>query len=325
MSKTLEEVKVLPKLEAIITEQGPSFDVIIIGGGPAGMAAAIYSGRSRLKTLLIEKALVGGQASTTFEVENYPGFPEALSGMDLAQRFEIQARKNGAHIFYGDVTSVEDKGQKKIIEVEGRKLDCRALILALGSEPKKLKVKGEAEFRGRGVSYCATCDGPFYKDKNISVVGGGNAAIEEALFLTRFARKISVIHRRGQLRADKILAERAVNDPKIFILWDSTVDEIQGKTRVEKIVVRNLKTKKKSKINSDGIFIYIGNHPNSELVKGLVNTDEHGFIITDDHMATNVPGVFAAGDIRHKDLRQIITAAADGALAANSALKYIEE
>ena len=233
MTKTLEDLKTLPQIEAIITKKGPSFDLIIIGGGPAGMAAAIYAGRARLKTLLIEKALIGGQASTTYQIENYPGFPEALSGMDLSSRLEIQARKCGADIFYGNVTSIKDEGKKKFVSIEGKQLDCQSLILAMGSEPKKLKVKGEAEFRGRGVSYCATCDGPFYRDKNIVVVGGGNAAIEEALFLTRYAKKISVVHRRAKLRADKILAERVINDPKIFIFWDSVVQEIQGKNRVE--------------------------------------------------------------------------------------------
>lgn len=325
MTKTLEDLKTLPQIEAIITKKGPSFDLIIIGGGPAGMAAAIYAGRARLKTLLIEKALIGGLASTTYQIENYPGFPEALSGMDLSSRLEIQARKCGADIFYGNVTSIKDEGKKKFVSIEGKQLDCQSLILAMGSEPKKLEVKGEAEFRGRGVSYCATCDGPFYKDKNIVVVGGGNAAIEEALFLTRYAKKISVVHRRNKLRADRILAERVINDPKIFIFWDSVIQEIQGKNRVEKITIKNVKTKKTSKIAAQGIFIYIGNQPSTQLIKGLINTDDEGFIITDDQMKTNVSGIFAAGDIRHKNLRQIVTSASDGAIAATSALKYIEE
>jgi thioredoxin reductase (NADPH) len=321
----LEDVKAQPKLEAIIQKEGPLFDLIIIGGGPAGLTAAIYAGRARLKTLLVEKALLGGLASTTYLLENYPGFPEGLTGIEMGNKLEAQARKFGCDIYYGEATGIKIEKAKKIVDVEKYKLETKAIILATGTQPKKLGLKGEEELRGRGVSYCATCDGPFYRDKNIVVVGGGNAAIEESLFLTRYASKITVVHRRDKLRADKILAERALNHPKIFILWNSEVEEIVGRERVEQVVVKNIKTQTKSKLLTDGVFFYVGSSPNSGLVKGLVKLDENGYILTDEELRTNVPGIFAAGDIRKKSLKQVVTAAADGALAADSARRYIEE
>lgn len=321
----LEDVKTQPKLEAIIQKEGPLFDVIIIGGGPAGLTAAIYCGRARLKTLLIEKALLGGLASTTYLIENYPGFPEGISGIEMGNKLEAQARKAGCDIYYGEATGIKINKNKKIVEIEKHRLETKAVIFAAGTEPKKLGLKGEEELRGRGVSYCATCDGPFYRDKSIVVVGGGNSAVEEAIFLTRYAQKITIVHRRDKLRADKILAERALNHPKIFVLWDSEVEEVIGQARVEQVVVKNLKTEARSKLAADGVFFYAGSSPNSKLVKGLVKLDEAGYVLTDEELRTNAPGVFAAGDIRKKSLKQVITAAADGALAAESARRYIEE
>ncbi len=322
MTKTLEEIKTLPKLEAIIEKNGPLFDLIIIGGGPAGLTAAIYAGRARLKTLVIEKALLGGMASTTYHIENYPGFPEGLSGIDLSHKLEEQAGKLGCLFYYGNVSRV---GKDRTIEIEGRKITAKAIIIAAGTETKKLSVPGEEEFRGRGVSYCATCDGPFYRGKSIAVVGGGNAAVEEALYLTRFANKISIIHRRDKLRADKVLAEKAMNDPKIFIVWNSTIEKIEGNKRIESILVYNSQTKIKTKIPIDGVFVYVGMTPNTSFLKNLLKLDDNGFIIADSDMKTSASGIFACGDVIKKSLRQIVTAAADGATAAESARKFIIE
>ena len=320
----MEELKTLPRLEAIVQSHGPLFDLIIIGGGPAGLTAALYAGRAGLKTLLVEKALLGGMVGTTYLIENYPGFPHGVSGIDLSRHLEEQAKKFGADFYYGDVTEISVKDKKKILKIDGRQVEARALIIAAGTETKKLGVPGEEQFIGRGVSYCATCDGPFYKGKNIIVVGGGNSAIEEALFLTRYAAKISVVHRRNKLRADNILAEQALNDPKIFVVWDSQVEEILGSSRIEKVKTKNLVTGQTNFIPADGVFIYVGSRPNSGFVKGMINLNDDGYIKTDDNMKSSVPGIFAAGDIRVKSLRQVVTAASDGAIAANSARQYIE-
>ena len=321
----LEDLKAQPKLEAIVKRSGPTFDLIIIGGGPAGLTAATYAGRAKLKTLLIEKALLGGLASTAYQIENYPGFPQGLSGIELAQRFEDQAKKFGAEIYYGEVTHISAGKHKITAQIEGRTLESRAVIVASGSESKKLEIKGEEEFRGRGVSYCATCDGPFYRDKNVVIVGGGNAAVEEALFLTRYAKKISIIHRRDKLRADKILAERALNHPQIFITWDTQVEEIVGGERASEVVVRNMHTNKTSRIPTEGVFIYVGSTPNTAFLPKAVKLDQDGYIVTDENLKTSEEGIFAAGDVRVKFLRQVVTAASDGALAVHSARIYIED
>lgn len=314
------EIKPQPLLEEIIKD-GPLFDVIIIGAGPAGLTAGIYCARARLKTLIIEKALVGGMVGTTNHIENYPGFPDGVNGIELVQRMEEQARRLGVIIYYGDVLKVANS---TMIEIEGKKLSCKAIIIAAGTEMKKLGVPGEDALRGRGVSYCATCDGPFYKDKNIAVVGGGNAAVEEALYLTRFAKKVSIIHRRDKLRADKILAERAMNNPNIFILWNSVIESINGEKRVENITIKNVQTKVKTTIPLDGVFIYVGMKPDADFIRLKLKTDKDGFIKVNANMETSIPGIFACGDITQKPLRQVITAASDGAIAANSARMFIE-
>ncbi|MBI5701183.1 thioredoxin-disulfide reductase [Candidatus Saganbacteria bacterium] len=312
----------MPKLEAIVQNAGPHFDLIIIGGGPAGLTAAIYAGRSRLKMLVIEKALVGGMATTTFHIDNYPGFPEGISGIEISQRLEQQVQKLDVPIFYGDVTNVH---KDRSIEIDGKKLTAKALIIATGSETLKLNVPGEKELRGRGVSYCATCDGAFYREKNIAVVGGGNSAVEEAIYLTRFGKTVNIIHRRDRLRADKILAEQATINPKIFIHWNSVVQKIEGEKKVEKILLENVNTKIKSKIPVDGVFIYVGMKPNTDIVKKIVKLSENGSIVADHDMKTSAPGIFACGDVIDKSLRQIVTACGDGAIAAESARKFIEE
>ncbi|MFH1577169.1 MAG: thioredoxin-disulfide reductase [Candidatus Margulisiibacteriota bacterium] len=299
-------------------------DLIIIGGGPAGLTAALYATRARLKVLLIEKMILGGQATTTFFIENYPGFPEGVSGMELSNRMQDQVKRLGLDITWGNTISVANKKTLREVQVDGKVLTAKAVIIATGTEAAKLAVPGEDEFRGRGVSYCATCDGAFYKDKNIMVVGGGNSAIEEALFLTRYAKKISVVHRRDQLRADKILAEKALAEPKMYFFWHSVVEKIGGQKKVEEVTLNDLASGKKIKVQIDGVFVYIGSKPNTDLVKDVVKLDKYGFIITDKNMKTSATGIFAAGDVRATPLRQIVTAASDGAIAAESARKYIE-
>lgn len=315
------QLKTRPKPKAVKTDKNPNLDLIIIGGGPAGLTAAIYALRARLKVLLVEKMILGGTASTTFQIENYPGFPEGLSGIELGKRLQEQVNKLNLEILWGDSTKIKDHQ----VQVDGKMLSAKAIIIATGTESAKLGVPGEDKFRGRGVSYCATCDGPFYKDKNVMVIGGGNAAIEEAIFLTRYASKVSIVHRRDKLRADKILSERALANEKIYFYWHSMAEKIGGQEKVEDITLKDLLTDKKFKVPVEGIFVYIGSQPNSTFVRGLVKLDKQGFIVTDEEMKTSVPGIFAAGDIRAKSLRQIVTAAADGAIAAESARKYIEE
>lgn len=302
------------------------YDVVIIGGGPAGLTAGLYAARARLKSLLIEKALPGGLVTTTEWVENYPGFEEGIMGVELAQKMEKQATKFGLEIIQESVIDISLHDKVKRITLEGgRDYEAKSIILATGAHPRPLKIEGENEFRGRGVSYCATCDGAFYRGKHVAVAGGGDSAVQEAIFLTKFAETVWVIHRRGQLRAEKILQERAFSNPKIKFVWNSVVEKITGKEGVEALHVRNVKTGERSVIQAEGIFIYIGYNPNTEFLKGLVKLNENNYIITDDNMCTSVPGIYAAGDVRNKPLKQIATAVGDGATAAMAAEKYIEE
>ena len=315
---------VRPKLKRQKAKKGPHLDLIIIGGGPAGLTAAIYALRSGLNVLLVERMILGGMASTTFKIDNYPGFPEGVSGQELANRLQEQVKRLGLEIVWSRAIAVKKEGETFEVILDNKVLTSQALIVATGTESAKLGVPGEDKFRGQGVSYCATCDGPFYKDKNIMVVGGGNSAIEEALFLTRYAKKISVVHRRDQLRADKILSSRAKADPKIYFFWHSVIEQIKGEQKVGEVVLKDLKTNKNLNVPIDGIFIYIGSNPNSEIVKDLVKLDKTGFIQTDENMATGTKGLFAVGDVRAKSLRQIVTACSDGAIAAEAARKFVE-
>ena len=302
------------------------YDVIIIGGGPAGLTAGLYTCRSRLKTLLIEEMFVGGQVATTDLVENYPGFVEGIKGPELVGKMEEQAKKFGLEIVNEKIEGVVSSDDNLIIaKLSSREFSCRALIIASGTKPNELGVVGESQLRGRGVSYCATCDGPFFKELKIAVVGGGNSAVEEGVFLTKYAKKVYIIHRRDKLRADKIVQERAFDNEKIEILWDTVLEKIEGDQSVESIQVRNLKTDKVSQLDVGGIFLYVGITPNTDFLKGVLNLDKRGFVITDDEMKTSVPGIFAAGDVRAKLLRQISTAVGDGATAAFSAERHIEE
>jgi len=306
-------------------ENKMDFDVAIIGGGPAGLAAAVYAARGGMKTVIFEKALVGGQITTTADVENYPGFEVNMSGFDIADKMRIQAEKFGTEIKLENIKSIKLDQINKLVETDSNKYNVKSVILATGANPRKLGVQGEAKYTGRGVSYCATCDGALYRDKTVAVVGGGDSAVEEAIFLTKFAKKVYIIHRRDELRAVKLIRQRAFENDKIEIIWDSIVNEVKGGDFLEKVELYNKKTKEISELELDGIFIYVGIIPNNELVKSIVDLDEQGFILTDETMGTKIPGLYAAGDIVHKILRQVVTAASDGATAAFSAEKWTEE
>jgi thioredoxin reductase (NADPH) len=298
------------------------YDVIIVGGGPAGLSAGIYTARGRLRSLLIERGAVGGQIVNTEWVENYPGI-DSVGGLDLTEIMHKQAEKFGLETVYTEVTGIEVNEKTKTVKTSKGDFEAQAVIVAGGSERQKLGVTGEVEFTGKGVSYCATCDGAFFRDKSVVVVGGGNAAITEALELTKFASKITVIHRRDELRATKILQEKAFAEPKIEILWDSVVDKIMGDPLVNKMEVRNVKTDKKSTLEISGVFMAVGFRPNTEYLKDVLELDKTGAVITNEKMETSVPGIFAAGDIRSNSIRQVIAAAGDGAVAAVYAERYI--
>jgi thioredoxin reductase (NADPH) len=302
---------------------GDSYQLIIIGGGPAGLSAGLYATRARLSTSLIERAIPGGQIINAELVENYPGFPQGISGAELGSLMEQQATKYGLEIIMAEVEGVEVGEGEKIVHTSEGQYRAKALIIAGGSEHGKLGVPGEEELRGRGVSYCATCDGAFFKDQVIAVVGGGNVAINDALFLTRFASKVIVIHRRDQLRATKILSEGAFARPEIEFLWDTVVESIGGDGQVRELGLRNVKTGTKSKLEVSGIFVAVGLRPNTGYLEGVVALSQEGFILVNDQMETGVPGIFAAGDIRAGSARQVSSAVGDGATAAISAERYL--
>jgi len=304
--------------------QKADYDLIIAGGGPAGLTAGLYAARARLRTLLVEKMAPGGQAATTFYIENYPGFAQGISGPDLTQAMEEQAKRFGLEVTYGEVKGLSSRKPFWELEVEDRKVSAKAVIVATGVEPRKLGVPGEETLRGRGVSYCATCDGPFFKDQDIGVIGGGDSAVEEALYLTRFARRVYLVHRRDALRAEKIIQERALENPKIEILWDTVVTRVVGDSGVEGLELQNVKTKGTRSLKVGGVFFYVGLLSNAGFLRGTLNLDDQGYVLTDDTMATSAVGVFAAGDVRKKLLRQIATAVGDGATAAFAAERYIE-
>jgi thioredoxin reductase (NADPH) len=299
------------------------YDIVIIGGGPAGLTAGIYVKRAMLNAVLLEKMGIGGQIIVTDKVENFPGFLE-ISGADLAAKFEEQARKFGLEMKgMAEVDSIEDKGNIKIIKTTEGNIETRSVIIASGTTPKRLGAKGEVELTGRGVSYCATCDGFFFKEKEVIVIGGGDSAITEAIYLTKLAKKVTVVHRRNELRAEKINQEHAFSNPKISFIWDSVLEQIVGKNVVEKVILKNLKTNTTSEVKTDGVFIYVGLIPNTKFAG--VKKDEWGFIIANAKMETSVKGIFVAGDCRVTPLRQITTAVGDGAIAAVSAERYLEE
>jgi len=302
-------------------------DTIIIGGGPGGYTAGIYAARSGLKSLLVEGASTVSQITITDLIENYPGIPDGINGFDLMQLFKKQAQNFGLEIIANDVHSIKKAGDNPAIweiAVGDKSYRTLSVIAATGAQWNKLGVPGEEEFAGKGVSYCATCDGPFYRNAELIVVGGGNAAIQEALYLTKFARRVTVIHRRDKLRAQPVLQERAFKNEKIRFIWDSVVSNIFGAEQVEGVEIRNVKSGEKISLPAEGVFIFIGWVPNTEFVRGLVNLDDDGHIITDAEMHTNVPGIIAVGDVRSKPFRQIANAVGDGAVGALSASKYLE-
>lgn len=300
------------------------YDLVIIGGGPAGLTAGLYAIRARMNVILIEKVVPGGQILTTDWIENYPGFPEGISGIDLVQKMTEQVNRFNLNIENDEVISVDFSKQVKEIRLTKRSVTAHAIIVAAGASPNKLDIPGEDVLTGKGVSYCATCDGPFFKDLTVAAVGGGDTAVQETLYLTKFAKKVYLIHRRDKLRAEAILQERALANDKIEFVWDSVLTEINGLTHVENINVQNVKTGDKTKLSVDGCFIWVGILPNIKFLSNALNFDEYGFITTDLNMRTSVQGVFAAGDVRSTPLRQIATAVGDAAIAAYSAEHYIE-
>jgi len=315
----------MPPLETEKSEEAEAYDLVIIGGGPAGLTAAIYAGRARVPTAVLVGTLPGGQPANTAGVDNFPGFPDGIAGSELAQRFQSQAKRFGAHVAPEAVTEVDLSEQPFAVWASKKAYQARAVIIATGAAPRRLGIPGEDKFYGRGVSSCATCDGFFYRDKQVVVVGGGDSAVDEAIFLTKFAKKVTVIHRRDELRATKIYQERAFANPRIDFVWDSVVEEILGDQTVTGVRVRNVKTEESSMLKTDGVFIYIGMEPKSELFVGQLELDRQGYIVSNRRQHTNVPGVFVAGDVQDPYYRQVVIAAGTGAIAAMEAERYLGE
>jgi len=304
------------------------YDVLIIGGGPAGLTAGLYASRSKLKTAILEKKRKpGGQVSTTWELENYPGYGKT-TGPELMEDFHSHVQKFGCEFLKGEVKEVDlDKNPKEIVTKKKDVYQAKSVIIATGAEPRTLGLPGEHEFRGLGVGYCATCDADFYTDQEVVVIGSGDAAVEEAIYLTRFASKVTivVVHEEGKMDATKVIQERAFENPKIDYIWNSVVDEIKGDELVESVVVRNIKTGKKTEVKTDGVFIFVGTIPKTEFLKGKVQLTEQGYVKVNERMETSVSGVYSAGDVNDKFLRQVVTAASDGATAATACERFIEE
>lgn len=300
------------------------YDVVIIGSGPAGLVAALYTGRASLSTLLLTGNQIGGQVALTWEVDNFPGFPEGLTGAELVERLQKHAERFGARIEMDEVTAVDLSVRPFSITTYGGLVRAKTLIVATGASPRRLGVPGEIQFTGRGVSYCATCDGWFFRDKNVAVVGGGDSALEEALFLTKYANKVTVIHRRDELRAGPALQKRAGENPKIEYIWDTVVDEIQGKDGVTAVGLRNVKTGETGIFAVDGVFIFVGHIPNTHLYRGQLEMDEQGYLRTNMRMQTSIEGVWAAGEVGDPYFRQVITSAGMGAAAAIEAQRWLD-
>ncbi|PEX89928.1 thioredoxin-disulfide reductase [Bacillus cereus] len=301
------------------------YDVIIIGAGPAGMTAAVYTSRANLSTLMLERGIPGGQMANTEDVENYPGY-ESILGPDLSNKMFEHAKKFGAEYAYGDVKEVIDGKEYKTIIAGKKEYKTRAIIVASGAEYKKIGVPGEAELGGRGVSYCAVCDGAFFKEKELVVIGGGDSAVEEGVFLTRFASKVTIVHRRDTLRAQKILQDRAFQNEKVDFIWNHTIKEINDTNgKVGSVTLVDVNSGEEKEFKTDGVFVYIGMLPLSKPFVELGITNENGYVETNERMETKIPGIFAAGDVREKMLRQIVTATGDGSIAAQSAQHYVEE
>jgi thioredoxin reductase (NADPH) len=304
-----------------------NYDVVVIGGGAAGMTAALYAGRARLKTLLIEKSLIGGLATYTSEVENYPGFPEGIDGTELMKLFDKQFRRFGVDVKLTDVKSVEDRQKYKVVSTFRVDYHAKAVVVATGGRPRLTGAKNEDQFRDKGISFCATCDAARYTDKKVLVIGSGDAAIEEGMFLTRFCREVwvSVIHDTGIMDANEVAKAKALSNPKMHFLWNTVVDSFEGEDLLRQVVLKNLKTGELESIDVDGCFLFIGYQPNTKVFEGLLELDNRGYVVTTEDMETSVPGIFAAGDVRHKTLRQVATSVGDGAVAGYMAEKYVDE
>jgi len=303
---------------------GSMYDLIIIGGGPAGLTAGIYAQRARLKTLLVEREMVGGQIALSDIIENYPGFP-SISGMELMEKFEEHARGLGLEIKLAEVSAIEEDGKTRVVRTSEGDLKTKTVIIATGAKPRRLGVPGEKELTGKGVSYCATCDGPFFKEQRVVVVGGGDTAVKEAVFLSRIASKVSVVHRRDELRAEKIIQEKALKAGNIEFFWSHTLKEIKGDKGVTAVVLEDLKEKTEKTVECEGVFVFVGINPTTGFVPEAVDMDDRGFIKANQQMETTVPGIFAAGDCRTTPLLQVATAVGDAAIAAVMAGKYAEE
>lgn len=309
--------------EAIDMSDQKIYDVIIAGAGPAGMTAAVYTSRANMSTLMLERGIPGGQMANTEEIENYPGFGSIL-GPDLSTKMFEHAQQFGAEYAYGEIKEIRDEEPYKRVIAGDKEYLTKSVIVATGAEHRLLGAPGEKELSGRGVSYCAVCDGAFFRNKELVVVGGGDSAVEEAVFLTRFASKVTIVHRRDQFRAQKILQKRAFENEKIEVIWDSAVKEIRGEGKVQSVLLENTKTGEQSELATDGVFIYVGMDPLTESVRPLGITNDAGYVLTDEKMYTKVKGVFAAGDVREKLLRQVVTATGDGSIAAQSAQHFVE-
>lgn len=315
-----------PRIGGAVESGAPpqEVDVLIIGAGPAGLAAALYAARAELKPVVLTGMTMGGQAAITHIIENYPGFPDGLPGPELGELFRAQAERFGAQVVFDTATEVDFTQRPFRVNTYSGSYLARSVIISTGATPKQLEIPGEEEFTGRGVSYCGTCDGFFFKGKEVIVVGGGDSAMEEGVFLTRFATKVTVVHRRDSLRASPILETRARQNPKMEFVWDTVLEEIKGNGAVQEVALRNLKTGVQQVQTTDGVFVFVGHRPNTELFAGQLTLDDAGYIVVNQHMETNIEGVFAAGEVADPHFRQVITSAGMGAAAAIQATRYLE-
>ena len=301
------------------------YEVLVIGAGPAGMTAAIYAARAGYDTVLLEHGVPGGQAATTDRIENYPGFPEGISGPELMMKFFEQTQTFGVNVIYEQVQSMDLTGDVKKVVTDKQTIEAKVVVIASGAKPRTLGVENEGRLRGRGVSYCATCDGFFFKDQPVAVVGGGDTAVEEALYLTKMCSSVTLIHRRDELRANRLAQKRALANEKLHILYDTVVDDIVGEEKVQSLNLRNKKTDETSTLDVNGVFIFVGYRPNAEFLPDNLEVDEVGYVLTDAEMRTNIPGVFAIGDVRQKKLRQVTTAVGDGGAVMHSIEDYLRD